>query len=39
MAHVKINIQPLPNGDAKPYQLRQFLAVIDEYDLGREGRS
>ena len=35
--NVRLNVQPLPNGDAKGYQLRQFLAVVDKYDLGREG--
>ena len=27
---------PLPNGDAKRYQLRQLLALVDTYDLSRE---
>jgi predicted RNA binding protein YcfA (HicA-like mRNA interferase family) len=27
-----LNIQPL-KGEAKPYQLRQFLAIVTRYDL------
>ena len=28
-----INIQPAKAGKAKPYQVRQVLAIIDDYDL------
>jgi predicted RNA binding protein YcfA (HicA-like mRNA interferase family) len=28
-----LNVQPLRNGDAKPYQLRKLLALCDEYSL------
>ncbi len=26
-------LQPLKNGDAKPYQIRQFLYLIEEYHV------
>ena len=28
-----LNIQPMGNGKAKPYQVRQFLGYVDDYDL------
>ncbi len=28
-----LSIQPRKDGKAKPYQLRQFLKLIEEYDL------
>jgi predicted RNA binding protein YcfA (HicA-like mRNA interferase family) len=29
----RLNVQPLKNGDAKPYQVRQLLRLIEQYDL------
>ncbi|MFN0011528.1 MAG: type II toxin-antitoxin system HicA family toxin [Phycisphaerales bacterium] len=34
----RLNLQPV-NGEAKPYQVRQLLKVIEEYDLRPEGGS
>lgn len=28
-----INLQPIKGGKAKPYQVRQVLALIDKYDI------
>jgi predicted RNA binding protein YcfA (HicA-like mRNA interferase family) len=33
---VRLNVQPLTNGDSKVYQLRQFLTLVDKYDLSLE---
>lgn len=30
------NLQPDRNGQAKPYQVKQVLGVIEKYDLGLE---
>lgn len=35
----KLNLQPLKNGDAKPYQVRQLVRLIEEYDLKLEEES
>lgn len=32
-----LSIQPRKDGKAKPYQLRQFLRLVEEYDLRLEG--
>ncbi len=29
-----INLQPLPGGDAKPYQVKQVRTIIVKYQLG-----
>jgi predicted RNA binding protein YcfA (HicA-like mRNA interferase family) len=29
----KLNLQPLRNGDAKPYQLRQLMSLVGQYAL------
>lgn len=29
----RLNVQPLKTGDAKPYQVRQLLRLIEQYDL------
>jgi predicted RNA binding protein YcfA (HicA-like mRNA interferase family) len=34
----KMNVQPLRNGDAKPYQIRQLVRLIERYDLSLEDR-
>ena len=31
-----LSIQPRKDGKAKPYQLRQFLKLVEEYDLSTE---
>ena len=31
-----VNLQPLKSGDAKPYELRQFLKLVDRYNLSIE---
>ncbi len=31
-----LSVQPTQNGQAKPYQVRQFLSLIEEYDLKME---
>jgi predicted RNA binding protein YcfA (HicA-like mRNA interferase family) len=31
-----VNVQPQRNGDAKPVQIRQFLDLIDRYNLSME---
>lgn len=28
-----LSLQPTQNGQAKPYQIRQFLKLVEEYDL------
>ena len=28
-----LSVQPKKNGDAKPYQMRQFLKLVEAYDL------
>jgi predicted RNA binding protein YcfA (HicA-like mRNA interferase family) len=33
VADALLSVQPDKDGKAKPYQLRQFLALIEEYDL------
>jgi predicted RNA binding protein YcfA (HicA-like mRNA interferase family) len=32
----RLNLQPLRNGDAKPYQIRQLVRLIEEYSLRLE---
>jgi predicted RNA binding protein YcfA (HicA-like mRNA interferase family) len=32
-----LSLQPR-KGDAKPYQIRQFLALVEQYDLGLRDR-
>ncbi len=32
-----LNLQPM-HGDAKPYQIRQFLQMVTEFDLTMENR-
>lgn len=32
----KLILQPLKNGDAKPYQVRQMLRLIEQYSLSLE---
>lgn len=32
----RLNLQPVM-GQAKPYQIRQFLALVEQYDLKLEG--
>lgn len=32
----KLNLQPLKNGDAKPYQVRQAASMIEQYSLELE---
>jgi hypothetical protein len=32
-----INIQNI-NGEAKPYQIKQFISLIEKYDLNIEGK-
>jgi predicted RNA binding protein YcfA (HicA-like mRNA interferase family) len=34
----RINIQPV-RGEAKPYQLRQFLDLVEEYNLSLEDQA
>jgi predicted RNA binding protein YcfA (HicA-like mRNA interferase family) len=29
----RLNVQPLKGGDAKPYQIRQLLRLVEQYDL------
>jgi predicted RNA binding protein YcfA (HicA-like mRNA interferase family) len=31
-----LTLQPAENGRAKPYQIRQFLALVEEYNLKLE---
>lgn len=33
----RLNLQPDKNGQAKPYQIREFLRYVKDYDLGWEG--
>ncbi len=33
----RLNIQPLRSGDAKPYQMRQLLRLVEQYDLEVRG--
>jgi predicted RNA binding protein YcfA (HicA-like mRNA interferase family) len=28
-----LSLQPAKNGDAKPYQIKQFLSLVEEYNL------
>lgn len=37
-AKERLNVQPLKGGDAKPYQVRQLLRLIEQYDLQVRGR-
>jgi hypothetical protein len=34
-----LSLQPTENGRAKPYQVRQFLALVEEYNLQLEQES
>ena len=34
--HELVNLQDV-GGNAKPYQIRQFLDLVERYDLGLEG--
>jgi predicted RNA binding protein YcfA (HicA-like mRNA interferase family) len=34
----RVNLQPV-NGQAKPYQVRQFLTLIEEYNLSLDERN
>lgn len=33
----RLSVQPLPDGDAKPYQVRQLLRLVERYDLRVRG--
>lgn len=33
---VRLNLQPLKSGDAKPYQVRQLVRLIQQYSLNLE---
>lgn len=35
-AAIKLNLQPLPSGEAKAYQVRQVRDLIEKYDLELE---
>lgn len=37
IAEAFLQLQPDRNNDAKPYQIKQFLALVEEYDLRMEG--
>lgn len=32
-----LQLQPGRNGDAKPYQIKQFLRLVEEYNLRMDG--
>jgi len=32
----KLNLQPLTNGDVKPYQARQLVRLVEQYSLSLE---
>ncbi len=34
-----VSIQPDRNGKAKPYQVRQFLKLVEKYDLELSGKN
>lgn len=36
IAEAFLQLQPGKNGDAKPYQIKQFLSLIEEYNLHME---
>ncbi len=33
-----LNLQPAPGGDAKPFQIREFLSYFEDYDLRLDAR-
>jgi predicted RNA binding protein YcfA (HicA-like mRNA interferase family) len=33
----RLNVQPLESGEAKPYQIRQLLRLVEQYDLEVRG--
>ena len=34
-----LQLQPGKNGEAKPYQIKQFLSLVEEYNLRMDGES
>lgn len=34
-----LQLQPGKNGEAKPYQIKQFLTLVEEYNLRMDGES
>ena len=34
-----LQLQPGKNGEAKPYQIKQFLSLVEEYNLCMDGES
>jgi predicted RNA binding protein YcfA (HicA-like mRNA interferase family) len=34
----RLSVQPDRNGQAKPYQIREFRRYVEDYDLSQEGQ-
>ena len=34
-----LQLQPGKNGEAKPYQIKQFLSLVEEYNLRMDGEN